>query len=230
MLVKNKTFWIATVVFLLIGGGIGWLVFPRAYHSFQEKRATDAALAKQIDEETQFIATVRGFSKQGATIDSLNQKARELLPTTAESDLLALQLEGLLSSLGLGNFSITVPLSAASGPTVNPAAAVGNNQSFTVAGSASFTQLENLLSALKKFGRWNKISSFEITESGTGSSVTVVANVFTRSATPTAFDGKNQMLLDQASALFKTFNGYTTAPNAATEGNYGRSDPFAAAK
>ncbi|HSX42246.1 MAG TPA: hypothetical protein VLE93_02750 [Candidatus Saccharimonadales bacterium] len=216
-LLKSQRFWIATGSFLVLAGALLYFTFPPLWRTFQSQRSRLSDLNAQISSQTQYIATIKSLTAQPDTVNSLYQKATELLPPALDSDLLALQLDGLLASLNLSNLTVTVPFAATG--TVAP--------SVTLTGAASFSQAQTLIAALKTFGRWNKITSIDLAQTGQNSTVTVSTSVFFRAAKAPEFSGSNTKLLTQAATLFKGYQTYATAPNVTQEGDFGRTDPFA---
>ncbi len=214
---KTREFWISTGIFLIVSGAIAYFVLPPLFQTYQTQKRKMNDLNAEIAAQTQYIATIKSLNTHPETIDSLFVTANELLPTNLQSDLLALQLDGLLASLNMPGLNVTVPFATA-GLT---------SPSVTLAGSASFTQAEQLIAGLKSFGRWNKITSIDIAQTSKETTITITTSVFSRTTKPPEFTGSNTKLLVQASQLFNSFKSYSTVPNVTQEGQYGRSDPFA---
>ncbi len=219
---RNLTFWILTLVFLGLVGGIGWLVIPAQLRSVSASRAELIQLAAQVSENEQFLATLGSIEKEPETLDELYQKATLSLPMSPQPEILILQLDGLLASLSLSTATIEVPLSA-------PVSEEGTGQTaitkFTISGSMSFDQVKQLIVQLRTLSRWNQLTAIDITTEGEKTTATITGQASSRVSSPKTFTGKQTFLAD-AEALFNRFTPYTTVPNIETEGNFGKSNPF----
>lgn len=249
MIFKSKTFWIASALFLIIAGGVTWLVILPLISKAEEQGGQLSSLQSQVQSQQQYLATIKNLTKDRTTVNGLFDAANQLLPTNSGSDILSLQLNGLIGSLGLPDMVATVPFTGAvtvttggavsSSTTPQAAGSLGGNSApivqgttpnqlaFTLAGQASFSQAQSLLGHLRTFSRWNKITAIDVNQSGNQVNVTVSANVFSRSVAPTTLSGTNANLLTQAKTLFGQFQSYATTPDIKTEGQFGRGDPFA---
>ncbi|HUD20740.1 MAG TPA: hypothetical protein VMQ44_01570 [Candidatus Saccharimonadales bacterium] len=247
-LIKQPLFWVATAAFLLIGMLAILYLMPPLLQTFQDNRSKLSTLDGQITSKQSYLDQINTLKKSSDTLTSLYASASQSLPTGAQNDLLSLQLEGLTKSLGL-NLAITVPFNQASTPTVAPTTTTdttgtvqaggaansttsptvtttGSQTTFTLSGPADFNSLKTLLAALRSFGRWNKVTTIELSQ-GTGAmTATVTAQVFWKNNKIADFAGDSN-LITKARAIFSSLKTYTTAPNAATEGAFGRGDPFA---
>jgi len=250
-LIKSRTFWVATALFLLVTLAIIWLALPPALRAIQDVRKKLSEIDSQIATQQTRLETGRALKKNSAELDSLYEKASLALPKTADLDQLMLQLEGLLASLKL-DATLSLPLQASSpqstasaGPVITsndtevrpggagttttspPPTEPGKKTTFTITGKYGFSDTRRLLTSLKNFSRWNKISSIVIKVSSDTSTSTVTAEVFYASSKPPEYTGTASELMEQARQALANLTSYTTAPSVEKEGNFGRIDPFA---
>lgn len=247
---KSKSLIIFTGLFLLLVGGVLWKVYPPLWQKYQASRATHQALQSELDREQQYSATIKVLEKHKDLLASLTASARQALPTTTEPDLLLLQLDGLASSLDMAAATLTVPFGApaaavatkkdatsdsgdpkpaSQGGSTNSQPVVksdGGQTTMVISGEYGYEQLKALLVALTTFSRWNKLTGFDITRAADKTTLTVSAQVFSRPNPAAVFSGQDAKFLEKARTTFGALKSYATAPNSATEGTYGRGDPF----
>lgn len=251
-LVKSKYFWISTVLFLAIGLGMIWFMFPPLVQSMQSYQNESATLDTQIAAATAHQAAVKILNANETRVTSLYQTATLSLPANTDAENLTLQLRGLLDSLGLTSAVITAPFQqtatavtpttttpsttgtptpstqTSTGPATSvPTTANSAQSSFTVVGDMDFATAERLITRLRTMTRWNKLTSFDINQANGKTTVTITGQVFSRKAPTATFSSTDITFLDKATKLFSALTSYATAPDVTTEGTYGRSNPFA---
>lgn len=249
-LIKNKYFWVSTALFLAIGLGFIWFMYPPLVQSMKDNSDRSATLDEQIIVATAHQAAVRSLNANETRVTSLYQTASLSLPAVIDAENLTLQLRGLLDSLKLNSAVITAPFqqtvsvaapaatsgSAPSpstqtntGPSANVAtAATPAQSSFTIVGDMDFPTAQLLLSNLRTMTRWNKISSFDIIQANNKTTATITAQVFSKKAPASSFSSTDISFLDKAGSVFGSLKTYATLPDFTTEGAYGRINPFAA--
>lgn len=247
MMIRSWLFWVATALFAIISLGIIWKVYPPLLGRVSDQRTTLEHVNQNIAEEERYLAIVKGLKERQKDVDQLHAQASLALPVTSEPDLLLLQLDGLLGSLGLSNAKITVPFGSATTASASAATDTGdskpgtvgntskpvvksdvaNQTVVTIAGEMDYDHTKALLTALRSFSRWNKVTALDITQSGTVTNVTVGLQVFTAPDATADFTGADGDFLARAKKLFGSLKQYATTPNYQTEGSFGRSNPFA---
>lgn len=248
VLLKQKSFWIATALFMLISLAIIWLALPPALSAIQDTRSQLSQIDSQISVAQIRLDAGKTLKENSAQLQNLYNSAVLALPESSDTDQLMLQLEGLISDLKL-DATLTLPLSSASATTASTPVITSNDNiqpggagssgsssaqsatpsggaSFTVNGKYGFSSTRELLSALKYFSRWNKISSVSLAVSGDSSTSTVTAQVFSSDTKPAEFSGTATDFIQQAQQVFSSLVSYATVPSVDTEGNFGRTDPF----
>ena len=220
MLIKSIYFWVITVVLLAVVIISVLKIIPPVITAYQDNQQKLADAKVELAKQQKFLAAVNTVKSDPESLDELYNKASLALPRTANSEILMLQLDGLLISLGLGAVSINVPFQ----PTATDASEL-NSISLTISGNITYQQMTKLLPKLKTFSRWNRISSFDISKSADKYSSSITTKVFFQPGDTGEFSG-NTKVLDQAKELFSDFQSYATNPDITTEGIYGRPDPF----
>jgi len=241
MLLKNKFFLATTVIFLLAAIVAIWRIYPPVLSQFKEHRVKTVELDAKLKEAESFnqgIIALRNNTNQLKTVYGLAERA---LPVTNQSEVLLLELEGLVKDSGLSGVRITVPFDNATataasdtevvrpGTTSKKPVVKGSaqtNTSFTLAGNISFAQSRSLLDKLSNFSRWNRIKSIDISRAEESYSTTIIADFFTKAAPGVAGSSVSANLLTQASQVFQSLSQYSTTPDASTEGSYGKPNPF----
>jgi|GEM_PF-1349157 len=249
-LIKSKAFWVATAIFLLETLAIIWLALPPALSAIQNTRSQLSDIDSQIAAQQTRVDAGKALKQNSDEVETLFEKATLALPKTTDLDQLMLQLEGLLASLKL-DATLSLPLqtsasssAAASTPivtseessarpggvgTTTASTPTESNEktTFTITGKYGFADTRRLLVALKSFSRWNKITSVALSVNGDSSSSTVTAEVFYLAASPAEYFDTAAELIKQAKQSLASLVSYATTPSVETEGNFGRSDPFA---
>ena len=220
MLIKSIYFWVITVVLLAVVIISVLKIIPPVITAYQDNQQKLADAKVELAKQQKFLAAVNTVKSDPESLDELYNKAGLALPRTANSEILMLQLDGLLISLGLGAVSINVPFQ----PTATDASEL-NSIDLTISGNITYQQMTKLLPKLKTFSRWNRISSFDISKSADKYSSSITTKVFFQPGDTGEFSG-NTKVLDQAKELFSDFQSYATNPDITTEGIYGRPDPF----
>lgn len=250
MLVKNKFFWIITLLFLLVALALVWLIYPPLMRQLQDNRSQLAALDATLSQEKQYAELVKTLTSQNEQVLSLYQSAKVALPVTTSGEILLLQIDGLLHSINLSSASVTAPFAAAvpaaapapadtsgvkpssqsgTSPTTSTPIVKSNDQAasmVTITADTDFGTLKTLIEKLRHLARWNKITSISVTVS-TKMTVVITTQIFTKADAAKGFAGTDPQFLTKATQLFSSFTSYATTPDATKEGNYGRKDPFA---
>lgn len=239
MLLKNKFFLVTTVIFLLAAVAAIWRIYPPVLSQFREYREKAVQLNEQLEEAESFNQGIIALRNETERLDQIHSLAERALPTTSQSEVLLLELEGLLLDSSLSGARITVPFESAaatgsdavrpgSGGNAKPIVkgSAATNTSFTLSGDISFEASRLLLDRLGSFSRWNKIKSIEITRNSDSYSTTIVADFFTKPAPSAASATAPSNLLTQATQVFQALSQYSTTPDATTEGSYGKPNPF----
>lgn len=250
-LIRNKYFWFSTILFLIIGVGGIWLVFPQLLQQRQDISDQMATIDSQIAAATQRQAAIRALNSNEAQVDALYQTASLALPVTTDAENLTLQLHGLLDSLKLTSAVITAPFqqtaavaapTASSSTTTTPTpssqtstgpvaqtntAANSTQGTFTISGEMDFATAQVLIADLRMMTRWNRLTGIEISQSGGKTTVLITAQVYARKAPATAFNSTDLTFLNKAAKVFGSLKAYATAPDVTKEGSYGRANPFA---
>lgn len=249
MLVRNKIFWIMTLVFLGAALSVTWLTYPSLLRQLQANRAQGVTLNQTLDQQKQYAALVKSLSAEEKTVNELYQSAQYALPATTSGEILLLQLDGLLNSIKLGSATITAPFATAvpapaaastDASGVKPSTQGGNNPTttpvvksgaqgltnFTIVAETDFGTLKVLIEKLRHMARWNKITSVDVTVTGDKMTATIISQIFTKPDATKEFSSTDPQFLTKAKELFSSFVSYTTVPDASKEGNYGRSNPF----
>lgn len=250
MLIKNKVFWIITPLFLIASLAIIWLMYPPLIEQLRANRTDSAALDKTLLEQKQYVELVTSLTSEEQQVLSLYQSAQTALPVTTNSEMVLLQLDGLLNSIDLSSATITAPFSvvvpvaaktstsssdvkpstqSGSNPTTTPVVK-SNNQTIatvTITAETNFTTLKSLLEKLRQLARWNKIVSIDVSVAADKMTVVVTTQIFTKPDATKEFAGTDPQFLTKATQLFSGFTSYATKPDATKEGNYGRKDPYA---
>lgn len=226
-------------------------MYPPIIGEFRELGEKDKAVSEQIVNAEAYSASIKELKVNSSTLDAVYDSAGRALPVSAESELLLLDLEGLVNSIGLKGLTISVPFqgtaasatassqSATSGATdevkrgntattkpVVKDGATADALTVTLSGSIDYSKANELLSKLKTFSRWNKVKSIDITKSGDTYATTISLEVFTKPAPSTSFTDTSAEFLKGAQALFSPMQTYTSKPNASSEGQFGKANPF----
>lgn len=241
MLLKNKFFLITTVIFLLAAVGAIWRIYPPVLSQFREHRIKTVELDAKLKEAESFNQGILALRNQADQLKTVYNLAERALPTSNQSEVLLLELEGLVKDSGLSGVRITVPFdgTAAGAPTDTEVVRPGTTSkkpvvkgsaqtttTFTLAGNISFAQSRALLDKLMNFSRWNKIKSIDISRAEENYSTTIIADFFTKAAPSAANSSVSANLLGQAAQVFQSLSQYSTTPDASTEGSYGKPNPF----
>ncbi|MDP3992986.1 MAG: hypothetical protein Q8Q05_02110 [bacterium] len=250
-LLTSKYFLVVTGLFLLITITVIWLFFPPALKVLNENKAAKLSLNEQIQTSQAAATGVEDLVSAKTTIAELYDKASLALPSSPSADLLLLQFDGLTESLGL-DATITVPFSegALASQVAAPAAPASDEEIKPGSGSAGGTQpiitssdtgtktdwslsgewdyptVLNLLTKLKTFGRWNTVTSIDISAATDKSTATISGKVYWTPEGNLQFSGSVKELLTKAKILFDSYQTYTTIPDVTKEGNFGKSNPF----
>ena len=219
MLLKSIYFWVVTVVLLAVVGISGIKIIPPILTSYQENQQKLVDVTTDLDKQKKFLAAVNTAKKDPESLEDIYNQAGLALPRAANSEILLLQLDGLLASLGLGSSTINVPLQSTAEDVTE------NNIDVTISGNITYDQMTDLLPKLKTFSRWNKVSTFDITKTADKYNSSITTKVFFLPGATEEFSG-NSKILDQAKKIFSDFKSYATDPDITTEGIYGRPDPF----
>lgn len=219
MLFKSVYFWAITGVLLIVVGISGLKIIPPIIANYQDnmQKITDANL--ELDKQKKFLAAVNTVKNDPETLEKLYNQALLALPKTANSEILMLQLDGLLASLGLGTATLNVPLQSTATEETQ------SNIEVTISGEITYEQVLALLPKLKTFSRWNKVSSFDISKTIDKYTSTVIIKAFFQPGSTGEFSG-NSKILEQAETLFSDVKSYASDPDINTEGIYGRPNPF----
>lgn len=244
MLLKSKFFWITTVIFLVVALGALWRLYPPILSQLKENNEKSKRLDADLEAAEAYSKSIAALKNEADQLDDAYQLAERALPVGAQTDLLLLELEGLLNDLGLGSVKITVPFqnttpvsstSSADGaerpggaatttkPVVKGSSAT---TTFTLNGEITYTQLKTLLARLRTFSRWNKITSIDIAKAADKYTTTVTAEFFTKPAPTQETSITSAKILEQAKTIFGGLRVYTTKPDATKEGSYGKGNPF----
>lgn len=245
MLIKNKYFWISTFLFLAINLAVIWLFYPRLISQYRSNKQALIDIDAQLSQKQQLAATINSLQRNRSELDSYFTTASRALPIVNSPELLLLDLDGLAKHLDLNQVKITVPFTqtASSSATtssddVKPGSAANSQPTvvsdgkakagtdFTISGEFGLDKTKQLITQLRAFIRWNKISSIDITSSDK-TSATVVAQVFTGARPSQDFSGNSQ-LLEKAKTLLGDLQSFSNLPDSQKEGSFGRSDPFKA--
>lgn len=241
MLLKNKFFLVTTVLFLLAAVVAIWRIYPPVLSQFKEHRVKAVELDAKLKEAESFNQGIIALRNQTEQLKMVYNLAERALPTNNQSEVLLLELEGLVKDSGLSGIRITVPFDSAAasvatdtevvrpGTTSKKPVVKGSAQtstSFTLAGNISFAQSRALLDKLMNFSRWNKVKSIDISRSEEAYSTTIIADFFTKAAPSVANSSVPANLLSQASQVFQSLSQYSTTPDASREGSYGKPNPF----
>lgn len=221
LLVKNMSFWIATLV--LVGALLvsGLFLIPPLISQVSSNRAEINELSTKIAEGEQFLTTLRGIEQKSDQLEQLFEKAALSLPKEPQPEILILQLDGLLQSLDLASTKIEVPLTGAA----EPAEGAEQTTRFTLEGTMSFDQVKGLIAKLRTLSRWNKLTAVDITIEEATTRATLTGEAYSKPSAPQTFSGAPSFL-DNASAAFTSLNPFTTLPDVKTEGTFGRQNPF----
>jgi len=242
-LLKDITFWVATILFVVVAGILSWKIIPPVIEQYQGNKAKVSALETELVQVEQYASTLEGLEKNQAELNSLHQTATLLLPTEPTPEYAMLQFDSLVESLGLVGVTVEVPLVSApsanldvqadqeavegeTNPSPAAPAAAPTEVTFTISGNMSFAKAREVLISLKSFGRWNKVTSVEMTNASDRTNVTIGGIVLYKAQARSDYSGEAN-LLDRAKEIFSKYQQYATVPDVATEGNYGRADPLA---
>jgi len=226
MIWKNIYFWVATVIFLTVTIIAVTKVIPPALSTARDSRASLKDLNAQIDSERQFASSLSDLSKNQSQLNTMSSLAVEALPTKPDGEELMLQLDGLLASLNMASATATVPLSAGTpAPSSGTGTVSASQLAVTIVGDFNYAKARDLIAGLRGLIRWNKITSFDISQNGSTSHLSFTFNVFYKPGQVKTFSGDTN-LLSEAKTLFDAYHSYTTRPNIAAEGTYGKTDPF----
>lgn len=223
-LYKNPYFWAATVGLLAVVGFSFAVLIPPVLAKLQENRSQITQLKTELEKQEKYLAAVQAVEQNETTLNQLHQTASLALPSQADSDILMLQFDGLLAQLGIGNASLNVPLSAPVAGSAE-AAAAGNTVEVTISGPISYEALTALLDSLKTFSRWNRVSAFDIAKTGDLYSTNVATKAFFQPGRSSEFSG-DSAIISKAQQVFAGLATYATNPDIATEGSYGKQNPF----
>jgi len=244
ILIKQPMFWITTGLFVIISAGLLVYVMPDLLNRYTNFRAQNSDLQTQIADKESYLNQVKTLKNDKDNVEKYYEIAQKALPTSASSDTLLLQIEALTNSLGLGGVTITVPFNqvaasptSSSSDTVSTGGAANSTPgtvvkssstqtTFTVAGEMGFDSFRTLVSRLRTFARWNRVTTIDLTLSGGEYAASVTAQVFWKNTAQAAFSGSTSFL-SSAKTLFDPLQSYSTTPDIQKEGDYGRPDPFA---
>ncbi len=244
-LLTNRTFLIATLLFLAVAVTGIWFFYPPAINKYREIKNQQQILSDQVAAAQASVDSLAAFSAKEADLNKYFDLASNALPTEPGSDILMLQLEGLAQSLGISP-TITLPFSGtavvaqpapastgddnvSAGTTANsqPIATAASSQTqFTIAGQFDFNTTRVLIRKLATFIRWNAVTGVSITSTNDGLSASISGQTFWLPA-QVADSNFSADLLTKAATLFASFDSYTATPDISKEGSFGRNDPFA---
>lgn len=247
-LVTLPAFWVVTTIFALAVLFAAVFVLPATLREFNDQKTQLSAEQVKADESKRYQTIVSQIAKESATVDELYELAKKALPESAESELLLLELEVLMSQVGMSNTNINVPLNqatqsqaAAGGSVIAPQGALSTTESapaptqpvvksagdttFTVSGEGSWEMVVTLIEKLRTFSRWNKVTAIELSKKDSVITASISAQAYTR-PTSTKFIGSDPELLTKAKELFFNIQSYTTRPDPTTEGTFGKTNPF----
>ena len=250
MLLKSKFFWIITAIFLLACLGAAWKLYPPVLKEFGALRDQEKKLQDDTKKAEYYNQSVKKLKENADSLDKVYLNATHALPVTPKNDLLLLEIEGLTNSIGLSNVAISVPFQgsvAQASPSSQSASSGGDDSvkrgstantkpivkgtstdttSVTISGNIDFSKAKELVSKLQSFSRWNKVKSVDITKSSDTYATTITIEVFTRPLPTAGFTDTSSTFLKTAQDLFTPLKTYTSEPDATTEGNYGKPNPF----
>lgn len=249
-LIKKPSFWIISLLFLVVTVILIIYVFPPLFSRFNSLRADSTSLTAERDKQKQYADLLDNLANNKDAVAGLYQSADQALPSTVRADFLLIQLDSLTSSMGLTGVKFVVPFSsgvvatpapsgsggtASIGGAANSSPVVksdssGSQTTFSISGPIGFSSVQTLLQNLRSLSRWNKITSIELGLNGSEPTATITAQVFTLPNYSSNFTGADSSFLTKAQALFGSAKSYTTQPNSSTEGSYGRANPFAPVK
>lgn len=221
-LLRNKFFWASTVVtFVVLFFAALWL-FPPLIAQMKERKQSLSDLDSLIQSDEQFLNSIRGLERNPSQLNQLYELSMLSLPETAQPEILMLQLDGMLNSLNLGQATISVPLSQVQTSTETPI----SNTIFTITGEMDYAKAKELIAKLRTLNRWNKATSIEIVRANDKSTATITSEAFSKPSSSKEFSG-NVNFMSNATKVLSQFQNYATIPDITTEGNFGRTDPFA---
>lgn len=225
-MLKNIYFWVITAVLLIVIGLSALKILPPILASYQENQLQIADAKTELARQNQLLAAVNAVKQDETGLDEVYSQAVLALPASADSEILMLQLDGLLKSLGISTATISVPLKNVD-PTEDKAAsdAKQNEIETTISGKIDYAKTKSLLGRLKTFARWNTIKNFNITRSGDEYNTSVVFTAYVKPGRTGEFSG-NSAILAQAKEVFANVTSYATNPDVGSEGSYGRNNPF----
>ncbi len=250
MIWKQSRFWLVTLVFLVVNLLIVYLAYPPLLKRLRSVQQQSTEIRSKLVDDRQFVQNLDALNLKSNEIKRYFQLAEMALPKEVASDILLLQLDGLLQATNLGALSITVPFSQGISTTLLPptetpesevkAGSIGAsrsnqpaktaavaNSSFTLSGDIGFNQMKILLAQLATLARWHRLSSVELTVSAEKTTGSLTAAIFTLPEAPSALDDLDAGFLEAAKKVFDPLRPYATAPDSQTEGAYGRPDPLA---
>lgn len=232
MLFKNWYFWVISALFVAIISFSSIMLIPPSLAKLQENRDKIELLKIDLATQEKYLASVKAIEGDKTTLVALYDKAYMALPDQPKSDVLMLQFDGLLATLGLPTVSLNVPLTAAAPAAASSEAAAGaaaspptNVVAVTISGNISYETLIELLKNLRVFSRWNRVSDFDLSKSGDKYSASLTTNAYYKSGAVGEFSG-DSAILTKAAKIFNGLTTHTAAPDITKEGQYGRNNPF----
>jgi hypothetical protein len=220
LLSRSLYFWVATILVLILVLIAAVYVFPPIVSEVRTNQQTASGLEQQINDHEQFLVTLASLEKEKEKLDELHEKATLSLPSEAQPEILQLQFDGLLQSIGLKDVAISVPLNSGEGEGEEFV-------QFTLDGVMSFDKTKELIAQLRTLSRWNRITTISLTQGqgGVDTSVSLTGKAFFKGGKPKDFSGQSSFLT-QAQDLFDNLEAYTTIPDVTTEGTFGKQNPF----
>lgn len=249
MIWKQGRFWLITALFLTLNLLVIYFAYPPLLGKLRATKEQSATLQAKLVDDRQFVANLDALNKNSLEINRYSEMAEMALPSRVGSDILLLQLDGLLQAANLSALTVTTPFSqgvavATLAPAVEtpesevkagsigakksqPSQASSASPSFTINGDMSFTQMKTLLAHLATLARWHQITALDLSASADKTTGSLTASIFTSPASPGNAEDLDAGFLEAARKVFDPLQTYTTIPNSKTEGIYGRTDPLA---
>ncbi len=225
-LYKNIYFWVATAVLLVVIGFSVMMLLPPTLTKLQENRDQIAQLKEDLVKQEKYLAAVQAIEQDETELNALYDKAVLALPDKSQSEILMLQFDGLLADLGIGNATLDIPLVIAAPTSQEQAAATPSNAtSVTITGDISYETFLALLRDLKTFSRWNRVSAFDLSKTGDAYSTTLTTQAFHQPGAVGEFSG-DENIISKAAQVFSGLTSYAATPDIASEGSYGKANPF----
>jgi len=241
---NGKLFIISTLLFVVVVTVFIWFFYPPALATRQENIEENQRLTDLISQRTATKQLIDQIGADKTKLTDLYDLAVQAYPASERSDLLLLQLDGLTKAAGV-TATITVPFSGA--VTVTPTAppadeteikagqgtstattpiVTGSDSNFSVSGTFSYEQTQNLISRLATFIRWNQLTAISISSGDAGLTVTLAGKSFWSNHSVKSTTISGPALIESATKLFGEFQSYSTEPDITTEGSFGVKNPF----